>query len=71
MLVCLPPGTVTGAYPETLTAQGLGDVPMGLDLLLRALLAALRWHTLEFVEGFLTACGEFAETSLGLAVIYT
>lgn len=60
-----------GAYPERMIAQGLEDEPMGLDLLLRALLAALRWHTLEFVKGFLTAFGEFAETSLGLAVIYT
>lgn len=56
---------------ETLIAQGLEDVPTCLNLLFRTLLAALRWHTLEFVKGLLTAFGEFAETTLGLAVIYT
>jgi len=46
-------------------------VPTCLNLLFRTLPAALRWHTLEFVKGFLTAFGEFAEMSLRLAVIYT
>ena len=46
-------------------------MPTCLNLLFRTSLAALRWHTLGFVKGFLTAFGEFAETSLGLAVIYT